>query len=66
LPLAERVGMQKIVEQYNTETVSKVSRVIAKLGFDLHLIGSENYVLKKFESLSDAQSGSLKKSLYQQ
>jgi ABC-type ATPase with predicted acetyltransferase domain len=39
-PFAEKAGMQKVAEQQSTESVSKVSKTLSELGFDLQLIGS--------------------------
>jgi hypothetical protein len=54
-PFAEKAGMRRIAEQQSIETVSKVSRVLLELGFDMHLLGSERYVKAKLENLTSAQ-----------
>ena len=54
-PFAEKAGMQKVAEQQSTETISKVSKALLELGFDLQLLGSERYVLQKLESLTAEQ-----------
>jgi hypothetical protein len=54
-PFAEKAGMRKIAEQESIETVSKVSRVLLGLGFDLQLLGSERYVKAKLENLAPEQ-----------
>jgi len=59
-PFAEKAGMQKVAEQQSTESVSKVSKVLLELDFDLQLLGSEHYVLRKLESLTIKQSSKLK------
>ncbi len=59
-PFAEKAGMQKIAEQQKVESVSGVSEVLLKLGFDLQLIGSERYVRGKLEDLSLEQMSKLK------
>jgi ABC-type ATPase with predicted acetyltransferase domain len=59
-PFAEKAGMQKIAEQQKVESVSEVSKVLLKLGFDLQLLGSERYVKGRLESLSSEQIDELK------
>ena len=59
-PFAEKAGMQKIAEQQSTGSVSKVSKALLELGFDLQLLGSERYVLQKLESLTAEQMSKLK------
>ena len=59
-PFAEKAGMQKVAEQQSTEGISKVSKVLLELGFDLQLIGSERYVDGNLESLSKDQMCKLK------
>ena len=54
-PFAEKAGMRKVAEQQSVESVSKVSRVLLELGFDMHLLGSEHYVKAKLENLTSAQ-----------
>jgi len=59
-PFAEKAGMQKIAEQQKVESVSEVSKVLLKLGFDLQLLGSERYVKGRLESLNLEQINELK------
>ena len=59
-PFAEKAGMKKIAEQQSSESISKVSKVLLELGFDLQLLGSERYVLQKLESLTAEQTSKLK------
>jgi hypothetical protein len=59
-PFAEKAGMQKVAEQQSSESISKVSKVLLELGFDLQLIGSERYVGGKLESLGKDQMCKLK------
>ena len=54
-PFAEKAGMHKVAEQQSVETVSKISRVLLELGFDMHLLGSERYVKAKLENLTSTQ-----------
>jgi ABC-type lipoprotein export system ATPase subunit len=54
-PFAEKAGMQKIAEQQSVNTVSKISKILLDLDFDMHLLGSECYVKTKLENLTSAQ-----------
>lgn len=54
-PFAEKSGMRRIAEQQSVESVSKVSRVLLELGFDMQLQGSERYAKAKLENLTSAQ-----------
>ena len=59
-PFAERAGMQKIAQQQSIQSVSKISKALLELGFDLQLLGSERYIIGKLESLNPAQLSMLK------
>ena len=59
-PFAENAGMQKIAQQQSIETVSNVSNVLSELGFDLQLLGSEQYVKAKLEALRSQEIHKLK------
>ena len=54
-PFAEKAGMRKVAEQQSVETVSKISKMLLELGFDMQLLGSERYVKAKLETLAPAQ-----------
>ena len=54
-PFAEKAGMDRIAEQQSVESLSKVSRVLLELGFDMQLLGSERYVKAKLENLTSVQ-----------
>jgi hypothetical protein len=54
-PFAEKAGMQKIAQQQSVETVSKISKTLLDLGFDMRLLGSECYVKAKLENLTSVQ-----------
>jgi ABC-type ATPase with predicted acetyltransferase domain len=54
-PFAEKAGMRKVAIQQSVETVSKISKMLLELGFDMHLLGSERYVKAKLENLTSAQ-----------
>ena len=47
--------MHKVAQQQSVDTVSKISKTLLELGFDLHLLGSECYVKAKLESLLPVQ-----------
>jgi len=50
-PFGEKAGMQKIAEQSPSKKVLAIARVLEELGFNIHLLGSEKYVLNKLKSL---------------
>jgi len=51
-PFAEKAGMRKIAEQPPPKEALKIAEVLCKLGFNIHLLGSEKYVLHKLQTLS--------------
>ena len=59
-PFAEKAGMKKITQQHSIESVKEISNTLAELSFDLHLLGSERYVVEKLECLNEMQIGELK------
>jgi ABC-type ATPase with predicted acetyltransferase domain len=61
-PFAERAGMQKIIEQ-QVESVSKISKILENLGFNLQLLSSERYVEQKLEALAHDKIELLKNTL---
>jgi len=54
-PFAEKAGMQKIAEQPPPKEAVKIAEVLQKLGFNIHLLGSERYVLSKLQSLNEKE-----------
>jgi hypothetical protein len=52
-PFAEKAGMQKIAEQPPPKEAVKIAETLSQLGFNIHLLGSEKYVLNKLQSLSE-------------
>jgi len=50
-PFGERAGMQKIVEQPPTKQALRIAQVLSDLGFNIQLLSSEKYVLKKLQTL---------------
>ena len=59
-PFAEKAGMQKIARQQSVESISAVSKALMELGFDIQLLGSEQYVRGKLETLKPEQVRKLK------
>jgi len=54
-PFAEKAGMQKIAAQPPPKEALAIAEVLIKLGFNIHLLGSEKYVLNKLNTLSDKE-----------
>jgi len=54
-PFAEKAGMQKIAEQQPPKEALAIAEVLSKLGFNIHLLGSEKYVLNKLNTLSEKE-----------
>ncbi len=54
-PFAEKAGMQKIVEQPPPKQALKIAEVLRKLGFNIHLLGSERYILSRLQSLNEKE-----------
>jgi len=50
-PFAEKAGMQKIAEQTPPKEAMRIAEILQKLGFNVHLLGSRNYVLKKMQRM---------------
>jgi hypothetical protein len=51
-PFAEKAGMRKITEQPPSKEALKIAETLAQLGFNIHLLGSEKYVLTKLQTLN--------------
>ena len=51
-PFAEKAGMRKIAEQPPPKEAVKIAETLNKLGFNIHLLGSEKYVLTKLQTLN--------------
>ena len=51
-PFAEKAGMQKIAEQPPPKEAVKIAETLSQLGFNIHLLGSENYVSTKLQTLN--------------
>ena len=50
-PFGEKAGMQKIAEQPPSKKALAIAQVLPVLGFNIHLLGSEKYVLNKLRTL---------------
>jgi len=50
-PFGEKAGMQKIAEQPPSKKALAIAQVLLVLGFNIHLLGSEKYVLNKLRTL---------------
>jgi ABC-type ATPase fused to a predicted acetyltransferase domain len=59
-PFAEKAGMKKIAEQQTQQELKPQTQIVAKLGFNLQLIGSQQYVLSVLQSLNEKQIIQLK------
>jgi len=46
-PFGERAGMKKAAEQEPQREILRVSKVLEKVGFNVQLLGSGNYVFQK-------------------
>jgi ABC-type phosphate/phosphonate transport system ATPase subunit len=51
-PFAEKAGMRKIAEQPPPKEALKIAELLMQLGFNIQLLGSEKYVLTKFQTLT--------------
>jgi hypothetical protein len=51
-PFAEKGGMRKIAEQPPPKEALAIAETLNKLGFNIHLLGSEKYVLTKLQTLN--------------
>ena len=56
-PFSEKAGMRKVAEQQSVDTVSKITKLLLDLGFDLHLLGSERYVKAKTRGFVTSTAG---------
>jgi len=59
-PFAERAGMRKIAEQPPPKEALAIAETLRKLGFNIHLLASEKYVLNKLKSLSEKEIQTIK------
>jgi hypothetical protein len=54
-PFAEKAGMQKIANQPPPKEALSIAETLRQLGFNIHLLGSERYVLNKLYTLSNKE-----------
>ena len=59
-PFAEKAGMRKVLEQKPSEEALRIAGALSSFGFDLKLLGSQEYVSDKLEDLTPEQLESLK------
>ncbi len=59
-PFAAKAGMQKITEQPPPKQALTIAETLRKLGFNIHLLGSEKYVLAKLQSLSEKEIATIR------
>ena len=59
-PFFEKAGMQKILQTNPPQQAIKIAETLRKLGFNLHLLTSKNYVLTKLKSLSQKEINKIK------
>jgi ABC-type lipoprotein export system ATPase subunit/GNAT superfamily N-acetyltransferase len=59
-PFAEKAGMRKIIEQPPPKEAVKIAETLRKLGFNIHLLGSQKYVLNKLKTLNSEQVQAIK------
>ena len=59
-PFAEKAGMQKISEQPPPKEAMKIAEVLRQLGLNIHLLGSEKYVLNKLKALNNSDIAKIK------
>ena len=51
-PFAEKAGMRKIAEQPPPKEALIIAEILTQLGFNIHFLGSEKYVLTKLQTLN--------------
>jgi tRNA(Met) C34 N-acetyltransferase TmcA len=59
-PFAEKAGMRKIAEQPPPKEALAIAETLSPLGFNIHLLGSEKYVLNKLRTLSNKEIQTIK------
>jgi len=62
-PFAEKAGMLKVAEQPPPKEALKVAETLSKLGFNIHFLGSEKYVLSKLQTLTEADITAIREKL---
>lgn len=64
-PFAEKAGMQKIAEQPPPKEALQVAETLQKMGFNIHLLSSRSYILKKLQHMKDTQLNRLRRAFIQ-
>ena len=59
-PFAEKAGMQKIAEQPPPKQALAIVETLQRLGFNIHLLGSEKYVLNRLRTLNEKEIQTIK------
>ena len=59
-PFAEKAGMKKIVEQPPPKEALAIAEILKKLGFNIHLLGSEKYIQNKLQTLSEKETQTIR------
>jgi hypothetical protein len=62
-PFAEKAGMKCIIQQTEVKSVVRISQTLSSLGFDVQLLGSQQYVKQKIAALDNKQLCSVRKVL---
>lgn len=59
-PFAEKAGMKKVAEQPKSDGVLRIVETLQELGFNVHLLSSEGYVLSRLKMLSEENLARIK------
>ena len=62
-PFAEKAGMKRIILQQEVKTICRISQTLSSLGFDVQLLGSQNYVKQKLGTLDTHQISTIREVL---
>jgi hypothetical protein len=65
-PFAEKAGLQKITEQKPAKSILAIAALLSTLGFNLQLLGSENYISQRIDALSSLDRDRLKRTIHQE
>lgn len=64
-PFGEKAGMQKIAEQPPSKKALAIAQVLSELDFNIQLLGSEKYVLRKLRTLKAENITKIKEAFIQ-
>jgi hypothetical protein len=59
-PFAEKAGMRKVAMQPPAKEAIRITQTLRMLGFNIELLGSEQYVLSKLQGLNEWQHAKVK------